>query len=210
MATMTTMQRMVITGQPACVRRVLDAIRGCVWTDNELFDLNAIVRMPESAAETEALTGLDVLLKTYDQAEMDKYDHQFAAAGARCLAETGCHDWSEWMLLNWGSQSNVYYVREGSMLGELYFQTSGCPVAPALRALSACFPDVDILLEFVEVTDADSAFVGLSIFTDGQEDRFLLDWCSANARDIRRRLDCIDDAVDEGDDLYPPPSEYIN
>jgi len=206
----TTMQRMVISGEPERIRRVLDAIRGRMWTDNELFDLNAITRMPEAAAITASLTGLDVIVEIYGQGEMDKYQQQLEAAGARCFAETGCYWWSDWMQVNWGSYSNVCYVREGSILGELFFQTSGCPIAPALRTLSANFPDVDIMLEFVELLDMDFSSIGFSIFTGGREDRFAVDWCSADARDIRRRLDCIDDAVDEGDDLYPPSSEFIN
>lgn len=201
-------QRMFITGRPQQVRVVMNAIRGRAGTDNELFDLNTIVQMPDVVAITAELSGLDVIIEMYGQDEEKKYYDRVADARAQCLKETEFRNWSEWVFEHWGGHGNVFDVREGRELGELFFQTGCAPIVPALRVLSSRFRDVDIMLEYV---DEGGAFVGFSIFMDGDETQFLMDWKSCDARDLRRRLDRIDDAVDEGGDLDPPPSnDYIN
>jgi hypothetical protein len=197
---------MLITGQPEQVRVVMDSIRGWKCTENALFDLNSIVAMPEPVKISAELTNLDVIYEIYGAAEIRKLNQRVEEAQERCLAETGFMNWREWAFEHWGAASNVCDVVECEP-GALRFRSEYSPIAAALRTLTAKFKDIEILLEYV---DSCRAFVGFSIFIDGHEDNFLVDWCSADARDIRRRLDCIDDAVDEGDDMYPPPSEYIN
>jgi len=199
-------QRMLITGQPKQVRAVMESIRGRCGTENSWFDLASIVEMPEAVKISAELTNLDIIYEIYRENEIRKLNERIMEAEERCLAETGYMNWREWTFEHWGSGSNVSDVVEGEP-GELRFRSDFAPITAALRALSAKFKDIDILLEFV---DSGRAFVGFMVFIDGQEDRFLLDWCSTDARDMRRRLDCIDDAVDEGDDLYPPPTEHIN
>lgn len=91
------LHRMFIKGEPDQVRAVLNYIKGCP-SDNELFDLNSIIPMPESIRITAEMEGLGYIIEMYGESEVNAYRERCAAAERRCLAETGYPGWHEWSL----------------------------------------------------------------------------------------------------------------
>jgi hypothetical protein len=157
------LNRIFVKGDPDRVRAVFDYIRGRPG-ENELFDLNAIIPMPECIQITAEMEGLGIIIEMYGQEEMDAYRERCAAAKRRCLVETGYPGWCEWAISQWDTPRNVYQVERWEDSSDtLFFCSAGwSPFSPLLE-LSHTFPDVVIILDYAD----ESGCLGRAVFAAG-------------------------------------------
>lgn len=144
--------RLTIKGDPAEVEHLFAEIRGLSGTGNELFDLNAVVPIPEEIKRMLELNSLDVIRKAAkDEITFAAYQKRQDAARSQAWLATGCETWGEWAQANWGAPSNVFnveYAEDES--STILFSTLWAPAISALIELSAIFPVVTLEISFAD------------------------------------------------------------
>lgn len=106
---------MIVRGRAEDVREVFDAIRGQAGSKNELFDLNKIIEMPEAAQKTDIFAHGEALKKSDGTPDSyQSFREQMAAAQEACFEATGFLTWTDWAFDNWGTQQNVYRIKQGA------------------------------------------------------------------------------------------------
>jgi hypothetical protein len=158
------LHRMFIKSEPDRANALFNYIKGCPG-ENELFDLNAIIPMPECIKITAEREGLGSIIEMYGQSEVDAYKERCAAAERRCLAETGFSGWYDWSLSMWDTPRTVYQIaRYERAPHTLFFRSAGSSPFSPLLELSQTFPDVVIHLTYADETGYS---LGHAVFAEG-------------------------------------------
>jgi len=179
-------QHMTITGTPDHVREVIEHIKGAPDTPNELFDLNAIVPMPDIVRRTAVLTCRFASARLPIKVDRNKPFKHLVEAQFECRHQTGHLNWYYWSLDKWGTTCNVFAVEAiAGKQGELCFKSHETPIVPALLALSKLFPPIKIQLEYI---DEGGRFIGRSLISDGELEYHFYGWDDPEAQELRARL----------------------
>lgn len=158
------LHRMFIKGEPDRVCALFNFIKGR-GGENELFDLNSIIPMPECIRITAEMEGLGSIIEAYGESEVKAYKERCAAAERRCLAETGFSGWHDWSLSMWDTPWNVYKVeRHVGAPDTLFFRSAGSSPFSPLLELSQIFPDVVL---HVDYADESGGSRGHAVFAAG-------------------------------------------
>jgi hypothetical protein len=158
------LHRMLIKCEPDRVRAVFNYIKGRPG-ENELFDLNSIIPMPECIRVTAEMEGLGSIIEAYGESEVKAYKERCVAAERRCLAETGLPGWFAWSLSMWDTPRNVYQVgRYERVPDTLFFRSAGSSPFSPLLELSHIFPDMVIHLTYA---DESGYSLGHAVFAEG-------------------------------------------
>lgn len=191
--------RMFIKGEPDRVREVFDYIKGYPG-DNELFDLDSIIPMPECIKISAELEELSRTIETCGQIEIQDYKERCADSERRCLIETGYSDRFEWSMSQWDVPCNVFGVeRYDNVPNTIYFISVGTPPFNPLLALSQLFPDVVIVLDYC---DEGCSFMGRAVLVegDGSNEQYSLN--SEAGEDIWEELKNFADRHDEFEEPF--------
>ncbi|MGI8655581.1 MAG: hypothetical protein ACR2LC_10205 [Pyrinomonadaceae bacterium] len=186
--------RMFIKGEPDRVREVFDYIKG--WPgDNELFDLDSIIPIPECIRISAELEKLGRTIETCGQIEIQDYKERCADSERRCLIETGYSDRFEWTMSQWGTPWNVCEVgRSDNVPDTIYFISMGTSPFNPLLELSRLFPDVVIVLDYC---DQCWSLLGRAVLVEGDGSNEHYSSNSAAGENIQEELKNFVDSRDE-------------
>lgn len=146
-----TANRIHAEGEPADLRAFLEAVK---WQD-ELFDFNRIIPMPEMLKHTgcgaQEIDGTKTdawyIVRRWspDEPEQPEQVRLFTPEEERELAALGHRDWYGWAVAHWGTKWNACRVdiddssiEYGSL--EITFDTAWDTPVPVLREIVAMFP----------------------------------------------------------------------
>ena len=150
-----TANRIYIEGEQADIRAFLEAVK---WED-ELFDFNRLIPMPEllkqtgsghSTIEGEKVTSWYISQPwTKDSPEQTRL---FTSEEKAELAAIGHPDWYSWCLKNWGTKWNACRteINDNSDHGyaEITFDTAWDAPTPVLRMMVELFPKLTFRCEW--------------------------------------------------------------
>jgi len=183
-------QAMSFLGNREERRRAFEFIKGEIGTPNELFDLNAIIPMPESVRKMlEFATGEapdEARKSTKTLAEFERRRHEASAAA---WVETGYDCAEEWARHAWGAECNVYAIERRDEIGDLneqlLFSSHRQAIFPVAKAISRLFPEVMVELVF---GNEKQKFVGRAHYVAGRGLCLESGWDSDAGKIIRARL----------------------
>jgi hypothetical protein len=195
---------MSILGNHEDRRRVFEAIRGTPGTPNELFDLNAIIPMPESIRKMlEFATGEAPDEARKSPKALAEFERRRHEASAAAWVETGYDCADEWARHSWGAECNVYAIERRKEIGDLnehlVFSSERQAIFPVAKAISRLFPEIMVELVF---GNAEEKFVGRAHYVAGRGLCLESGWYSDAGKMICARLwgtgteDADDEVVD--------------
>jgi hypothetical protein len=197
-------QAMSILGDPEERRSVFEFIRGDIGTPNELFDLNAVIPMPESVKKTLGFATIEAINKARQSREtFTEFEQRRHDASATAWIETGYDCAQEWAEHTWGAQCNVYAIERREEIGDLneqlVFSSHRQAIFPVIKEISRLFPEIMVELVF---GNEEERFVGRAHFVAGRGLCLESEWDSDSGKRIRSRLwgkgteDVDDEVVD--------------
>lgn len=146
-----TANRICVEGEPADIRAFLEAVK---WED-ELFDFNRIIPMPELLKHTgSGSTDIDgkkadswYIVRRWNPNTPNEPEQTrlFTPEEENELAAIGHRDWYGWSIAHWGTKWNACHVEvydssieQGSV--EIIFDTAWDAPVPMLRKMVEMFP----------------------------------------------------------------------
>jgi hypothetical protein len=212
--------RLVVTGEGADIRRLLEAVRG----EEKAFSCNRIIPQPEELRKVAHPVRIvpeeeyEAEARRCDEKDRKLLNSLGATVGGpltermqqELLRKYGCDNWKDWAEDRWGSKCDVYAVGEWDVRRDsasISWTSAWTLVTPVLAELSRRFPELTLLLVYGGEYDGDG--VGYLTYRGGElVQEVALDWYSPEGQAVRRELggcyDGCDEDEDEGEDEDGP------
>ena len=139
-----------LTGSEESIRNLVEFVR----SDEQIFDFNKIIPMPETFEKYDTTNHADGRQMTVGKplnwsggpAVTEELIEEYKRATKEQMDKYGVVGWYDWRRKYWGTKWNAYDI-EFNGRDEFTFNTAWCAPEPVIRALSKMFPAV--LIRFV-------------------------------------------------------------